>query len=382
MIARIFFFLLIVLVTQCQQKRADDKVIENSSKYSTTKLAEVAFQKTSLKAEQIVIGSNDSTLISPHSGKAEYDYAYNEINQMLIGQKPKDLKLAVFLVENAYLEGKLDYSKYCQQLDTIKTAVKRIVKDKTNYQTDKLAYNYAIFNYMKEASKYNNGRTYDYDFDDYLGLKDKRKVFVTKLLDTRKGNCHSLPMLYKILANEMGVDAHLAIAPMHMYIKHLDYNNQWLNLELTSADFPSDGHIMSESGISIEAVKNEIYMHPMNEVQTIAYCILYLAQNYYRQYGAHDFVLEACNKSLEYYPELILAYLLKMQVYGTWLNSRSKVKGKSKSEIEYLKGLNKKLTALKNKVEKLGYKSITGEEYEQWQQQSDKQKLKELQAKN
>ncbi len=377
-----FYFLFIILFIQCQQKRLGEKVVESAIRTSDLKPNKIALSITLSKNKQESENGSNVDTLSSISGKVSYDYAYSEINLMLTGPKPKDLKWAVFLAENAYHENKLDYNKYCLQLDTIKTAIRRIVKDKTNYQTDKLAYNYAIFNYMKEASKYNNGRTCDYDFDDYLGLKDKRKVFVTKLLDTRKGNCHSLPMLYKILADEMGADAHLAIAPMHMYIKHLDYNNQWLNLELTSADFPSDGHIMSESGISIEAVKNEIYMHPMNEGQTMAYCMLYLAQNYYRQYGANDFVINACNKSLEYYPKLILAYLLKMQVYGIWLNNGLKVKGKSKSEIAYLKGLNNKITILKNKVKKLGYKSITEEEYEQWQQESDKQKLKELQAKN
>ena len=61
---------------------------------------------------------------------------------------------------------------------------------------------------------------FGYDFKDVFGHKTQESLFVSKLLKTRKGNCHSLPYLYKILAEELGVDAHLALAPNHVYIKH------------------------------------------------------------------------------------------------------------------------------------------------------------------
>ena len=385
-----FYFLFIVLFTQCQQKRVD-KVIVNPTEFSVIKPTEVIFKKASLKAEPIVSVSNDSikeiadnnTLISPHSGKKEYDYAYNEMNLMLSGQKPKDVKRAIFLVENAYYGGNLDYNRHCLQLDTIKTILRQIVRDK-HLEKNPIAYNYAIFSYMKEQNIYNKGRTCDYDFDDYLALKDPTKTFVTKLLNTRKGNCHSLPLLYKILANEMGADAHIAFAPLHVYIKHLDDKKEWVNIELTSATFPSDGHIMSESGITLEAAKSGIFMHALDELQTIAYCMAYLGETYFKQYGAKDFVLKTSNKALEYYPNLLAALLLKVQVYGIWHNQVNEgllLKGKSKSQIEHLKELRSKLTALTNKLSKLGYKSVSQKEYARWQNQSEKQKNKVLQAR-
>ncbi len=54
---------------------------------------------------------------------------------------------------------------------------------------------------------------YTYDFDDMFGDRDWTSMFVTKLLATKQGNCHSLPYLYKILADELGIKSHLALAP-------------------------------------------------------------------------------------------------------------------------------------------------------------------------
>ncbi len=44
---------------------------------------------------------------------------------------------------------------------------------------------------------------FHYNFDDYAGNKDWSNTFVTKLLTSHKGNCHSLPILYKLIAEEM-----------------------------------------------------------------------------------------------------------------------------------------------------------------------------------
>lgn len=63
---------------------------------------------------------------------------------------------------------------------------------------------------------------------------------MSKLLDTQKGNCNSMPYLYKILAEELGVDANLALAPNHVYIKHNIKSLGWYNTELTSGIFPQE----------------------------------------------------------------------------------------------------------------------------------------------
>ena len=46
-----------------------------------------------------------------------YDKAYLEIDSMLYGRIPLSIKRAVFLAENAYLDGSLDYEKdFCEPI--------------------------------------------------------------------------------------------------------------------------------------------------------------------------------------------------------------------------------------------------------------------------
>jgi hypothetical protein len=65
-----------------------------------------------------------------------------------------------------------------------------------------------------------------YSFDDPLGKQDWSNMFVTKLLATHQGNCHSLAYLYKILADELGAKCWLALAPNHIYIKNYSEKNR------------------------------------------------------------------------------------------------------------------------------------------------------------
>ena len=116
--------------------------------------------------------------------------------------------------------------------------------------------------YMKDSSAINNFRPYVYDFDDFMGDKDWTKQFVTKLIRTHAGNCHSLPYLYKILCEAVGVKASLALGPNHVYVKHIDEKGQWNNVEMTSGGFPRDQWIIQQMGISVEAIKSGAYMTP------------------------------------------------------------------------------------------------------------------------
>jgi hypothetical protein len=75
---------------------------------------------------------------------------------------------------------------------------------------------------MTDSIPQNNFKPFQYDFEYFLSDIDPTVGFVTKLLSTGKGNCFSLPVLYKILTEEIGGTAYLALAPIHCYIKHKD----------------------------------------------------------------------------------------------------------------------------------------------------------------
>ena len=141
-------------------------------------------------------------------------------------------------------------------------------------------------------------------------------MFVSKLLETGKGNCHSLPYLYKILADELGIPCYLAFAPNHIYIKLFSEQTGWYNTELTSATFPVDAWIMASGYITTDAIRNSLYMDTLSTKQTVANCLVDLAHGYQRKFGREnpDFVIKCCNTVLQYHPANVNAMLTKEAV--------------------------------------------------------------------
>ena len=121
---------------------------------------------------------------------------------------------------------------------------------------------------------------FHYNFDDYAGSKDWSNTFVTKLLTSHKGNCHSLPIFYKLIAEEMGEKAWLSLAPNHFYIKLRNKQSGWYNTELTSGNFPSDVWMKSSGYIHLDAIVNGIYMDTLSTRNSVALCLVDLAQGY------------------------------------------------------------------------------------------------------
>ncbi len=56
-----------------------------------------------------------------------YEKAFQELLQMLNGQNPIDFKRAVFISENAYCNGKLDYAKYCDEITSTGKKLKALI---------------------------------------------------------------------------------------------------------------------------------------------------------------------------------------------------------------------------------------------------------------
>ncbi|MDY0389123.1 MAG: hypothetical protein RBT65_18780 [Methanolobus sp.] len=120
-------------------------------------------------------------LISLISFGQDYEFyfkqAVDEITDMLEDRKPVDFKRAVFLTENAYYEGQLDYSNFCNQLDKISVKLNQMIVNK-GLQGYKTAGNWAIFSYMTEKIPENNFQPMQYDFENFMGDSDYESFMV------------------------------------------------------------------------------------------------------------------------------------------------------------------------------------------------------------
>lgn len=120
--------------------------------------------------------------------QTHFNIAINEIDQMLKGEKPLSFKRAVYLVENAYYEGKISWKEYNDEILSIKPILNKMIDDR-NLRQYKTAGNWAVFTYMSDSIPENDFKPYQYDFENFMSDSDKESCMVSRLLKTRKGNC-------------------------------------------------------------------------------------------------------------------------------------------------------------------------------------------------
>jgi len=301
-----------------------------------------------------------------------YKEAFAEQLKMLKGQKPIDFKRAVFITENAYYKGQLSYKSFCNEITSTGQKLKTLIKQR-GIEKYKTSSNWAVYTYMTDSLPINNYNPCTYDFNDFMGDKDWTKMFVTKLMKTKSGNCHSLPIYYKLLCEEIGGTASLALAPNHLYIKHLDEKGQWANVELTNAGFPRDQWIIKEMAISVEAIKSGAYMTPLTPKESIAMTMLDLASAYEFQHGYDSFVLEVADVALVYFPKCVPLLMTKANYYRSIGLAE---KNKQNPDTEFMRNNYAMYKAALSKIDRLGYKEMPTELYEQWVQDVEKEKKK------
>jgi hypothetical protein len=227
------------------------------------------------------------------------------------------------------------------------------------------------FKYQKDTSVYQY-QPFVYDFTDFDGKDNWTQMFVTKLLQTHSGNCHSLPFLYKILVEENNEKANLALAPNHIYIKHQIKKGGWYNTELTSGVFPIDAWLMASGYIKLEAVQNGVYMKALNDKESIAICLTDLAQGYQKRFGTRngEFILQCCSLVLQYFPNYINALILKSETQKELINSQMK-KENAKYAIDLFSNTNTKtmfedMNKTYSTIHKLGYRKMPDKMYAEW----------------
>ncbi|MBN2891426.1 MAG: hypothetical protein JXL97_06145, partial [Bacteroidales bacterium] len=89
--------------------------------------------------------------LSSLRGTEHFQSALTELRKMLNGEIPLDLKKAVFIVENAYFENKLDYQQFENSIQqAVRICELSMLENKID-PNDNFAKNLTIFNYMSDT---------------------------------------------------------------------------------------------------------------------------------------------------------------------------------------------------------------------------------------
>jgi hypothetical protein len=218
-----------------------------------------------------------------------------------------------------------------------------------------------------------------YDYEDYEYLKDYRNSFLTKCLATGFGQCNSMPMVYLVLAEQLGVKAYLTFAPNHSFLKFPDNDGNILNYEPTSNWKISDKWYIDNMFISSDAIASGVYLDTLNSKQIVANCIFDLAVEYMRVDRSlnEDFVNVSMKAGIPYFPknnnlESLFIYSMHLKTelrevmrrYGiTELNQISKVPQVAAIYREYLGN--------EGYIAKLGYQEMPINLYEDMMNQHE-----------
>lgn len=263
---------------------------------------------------------------SDNEGTTAFYSAFEEINNMLNGQDTLNLGKAVFLVENAWHNNKYDYNDFNTGIKAAVDFCNQKIEEEKLDKNDNLVKNMMLFRFIADTLKIKDKQTQKplthypikYNYEDYQSKISYDSHFVTTLMQTSTGQCHSMPLYYLVLAEEIGAEAYWSFSPRHSFVKIQDERGVWYNLELTCKAILSDTHYMNNSYIKAEALQNRIYLEPLDKTNVVAEMLLELARGYYEKYGYDDFYLKCIDTAEQHLKNDMNAKLLK-SAYQTQL---------------------------------------------------------------
>ena len=177
----------------------------------------------------------------------------------------------------------------------------------------------AIRRVIYEPRPWNGSKPFRYDQRDPLGAHIANKLLST-YLRTRLGNCVSMPILFLILADRLGVEATLSTAPLHVFVKVTDDAGRVRNLETTDgAQAMREDWYRQKLAISDKALASGIYMARLSRQETVALMantvvVHLIAQERYAE------AAEVADVILRHYPRDIHTLLAQGTAYAHLLD--------------------------------------------------------------
>jgi len=278
---------------------------------------------------------------------------------MLDGKQPLSIKRAVFLAEWAYLDGNLDYEEYNNTIDAAASWLKRFINanELEKYKTGK---NMALIEYFFRPYSGNNYKPFVYDFSDTCFTQQ----FVSKVMQTHSGQCRSLPMYYKILAEAIGAEAYITYAPLHVFIRYRDEDNlfpeDWVNVETSTRQLTPEFWYRERFRINERTIETKVYLHPLTDKETVASQLADLAFGYRNKFKIYDdFTLLCVNKALEFYPQKPNALIIKGKSLHSILIKHLEYNGYRMDKHALF--LESRLDKVTERIEHLGWTQTTSE---------------------
>ncbi len=230
----------------------------------------------------------------------------------ILNNRDSEIDLArVKLTVDRMVDPSIDIDANLQKLDAMTANVRRSAgASPTSLKTASI-----LRSYLFDAGNWNNQQPFHYDLDDPLGRKLNNKL-LANYLTTKKGNCVSMPTLFVLLAQKLGLEMTFAQSPGHFFVKYRDETGVWYNLETTSGGHQkSDESYQRDTPMTPQALKNGIYMRPLSKRESIVTALIDPLLDNYKNRKNPERIIALADLVLEYHPKDVNAMVGKGYAY-------------------------------------------------------------------
>ncbi len=178
----------------------------------------------------------------------------------------------------------------------------------------------AVRQVIYEAGAWNGGKPFSYDHADPYGADLRNKLLAT-YLDTRRGNCVSMPVLQLVVAERLGLNVSLSTAPQHIFMRYTNpANGRSIAIEATSGGHPARETEYRKFGVTDAQIESGIYLGVLSKRESIAVMASTVTE-WLMSEGRYDEVIEVTDVLLEYYPKDIHALLSRGSAHADLLRT-------------------------------------------------------------
>lgn len=377
------------------------QLIENRNQQYEQQIRQEVDQYNYQQAQQetmkdAILKDAQASFSSPDDGNLAATQSYKQAFLQLGRLDPNNFSItnAVFLVENAYYDNQIRFERFNSMLQDRVKIVKQLLRREGLSTKNNLALNYGIQKlYQQEIPFTDSGKSYvelpfKYDFDDFMGEKDYRKMFVTKMLATNTGQCHSGPLSYICIAEQLGAKAYLSLAPQHSYIQFADNAGRLQSFETTNGRVVSDKWLIHSGYITSAALKNNTYLDTLSSRGLYAQMLGDLLLGYMAKFHRYDAFADQLRQAvLQINPNNLTALIVGARQAVINAKSEWQKAGSPKQEDlpkypdAYRAYLN--MQAALDRVDSKGYQDMPKEAYQKWLKSidSEKQRQEDMQLK-
>jgi regulator of sirC expression with transglutaminase-like and TPR domain len=186
--------------------------------------------------------------------------------------------------------------------------------------------------FVYEAGPWNDQRPFAYDMQDPLGKRPENR-YLHNYLSSRRGNCITMPILFMILGQRIGLDLTLAEAPLHLLVKYTDDQGKVWNLEATSgAGFTRDSHYRKELPMTDKALAEGTYLRALSREETVAMIVSDIAVHDLHE-GRYEHAVIAANALQRHFPRSAYLTVIRGSAYAKILSRDILAKYKRESEM-------------------------------------------------